>query len=339
VSLELQTAAPAQTPQRFADRQGVKPATSPDGHSGFLDDVIVDLGLATRELVDEAVEEGRQTGKVAGDLLVESGAITEEQLSMAIAERNGLPYVDIFQFTADDGAASLIPPDTARRYRALPIAFDADGAIVVALADPLDALAVSDIGVIARSEVRVAVASDAGIEALLRTLPQTQPVPLAPQPGLDADWSPQPAIAEPEGWNLAQSISSPDPFANQGEAPEPRRPYEPMVEPQPETEFQPEPDSRPVDSSALANVSPALASRIEEVIVAALDDLAASDVERLQAQVERSQIETEQARMEAERAREDAEQARGEVEALSRRLEELERHVQPPVPVEPGASF
>ena len=69
-------------------------------------------------------------------------------------------------------AEKLISRDEALRYRALPLAFDADGSLIVALADPLDGLAVSDIAAITQSEVIPTVASAEQIAELAEKLPQ-----------------------------------------------------------------------------------------------------------------------------------------------------------------------
>ncbi len=164
----------------FLGAHGVTPASTPGGRAGFLSDVIVELGYAERAIVDEAVEQSRRAGKMADAILLERGEITEEQLARATAERSGLPYVDLAEFSVDEGAVRLIDGDIARRYRAVPIAFDADGTLILALADPLDALAASDIGVITKSAVRPAVAPESAIAALLATMPTRQPAPLEP---------------------------------------------------------------------------------------------------------------------------------------------------------------
>ncbi|MET0751615.1 MAG: hypothetical protein ABWZ43_11185, partial [Solirubrobacterales bacterium] len=179
----------------FADAPGVTPPSSDQGCSGFLSDVIVELGFADEHAVREAVAHSRRLGKPPESLLLENGAIGHEQLARAIAERNGLPFVDLAQFPVDDGARRLVGAEMARRYRAAPLAFDADGALIVALADPLDSLAVSDIGVITRSEVRTAVATEAAIEALLATPPAATPAPAPAQsaPGPE----PEPLAEEP----------------------------------------------------------------------------------------------------------------------------------------------
>jgi hypothetical protein len=191
----------------FADSPGVTRPSSEDGRPGFLSDVIVELGYADADAVEEAVNQSRLAGKAPETLLLEQGVIDEEQLARAIAERNGLPFVNLAEFSIDDGAQRLIGTDIARRYRAAPIAFDEDGALVVVLADPLDALAVSDIGVITKSEIRPAVATESGIDALLATMPIAPPPKLAPEPAQGAEAK----AGESGAWTLSGSISTPEP--------------------------------------------------------------------------------------------------------------------------------
>jgi hypothetical protein len=199
-------------PTRFDEAPGVTPPTSTDGRPGFLTDVIIELGFAPRAVVDAAVEQSREVGEVAEEILLANGAITEEHLARARAERNGHAYVDLFQFPVDQEAKRLIGPATARRYRALPIAFDADNALVVAIVDPLDALAVSDIGVITKSEVRVAVATEAGVASVLATLSDSTPTKLSARGG-DGYGVARTAYAEETGaWSLSGSISCPSPL-------------------------------------------------------------------------------------------------------------------------------
>jgi hypothetical protein len=157
------TSEAAQTPT------GIVPPTG-GGHSGFLSDVIIELGFASRETVEQAVRAARKPGSTVARVLVEMGAITEEQLARATAERYGIDYVDLAGFEVDPTAANLIKPSAARRYQAVPIAHVGER-LLVAMADPADALGVGDIAVMTKREVRPAVAGRPALEALLEALP------------------------------------------------------------------------------------------------------------------------------------------------------------------------
>ena len=311
-------------PTRFDEAPGVTPPTSREGRPGFLTDVILELGFAPRPVVDAAVEESREAGEVAEEILLARGQITEEHLARARAERNGHAYVDLFQFSVDQDAMRLIGPATARRYRALPIAFDADNALVVAIVDPLDALAVSDIGVITKSDVRVAVATEAGVDAILSTLPDPKPTKLSAR-GADGYGVGRTAYAEEAGagaWSLAGSISSPTPEG--APAPPDLRAEEPAPAASPEPiPIQPEAPAPPA-AEAPAQAEPGLESKIDSLVAAALQ----KHLDGSSTVTEDQQV--AMARAEADRAREEADQAKAQLEALAARLEQLEQGAQQP---------
>jgi Type II secretion system (T2SS), protein E, N-terminal domain len=185
----------AQTPT------GIVPPTG-SGRSGFLSDVIVELGFASRDTVEQAVRAARSPGSTVARVLVEMGAITEEQLARATAERYGIDYVDLAGFEVDPTAANLIKPAAARRYRAVPIAYAGKG-LLVALADPADALGVNDIAVMTKLEVRPAVAARPALEELLESLP-LDTGSWEPEP--EAVAAPEPEAAVPEGDELRAQL-------------------------------------------------------------------------------------------------------------------------------------
>jgi type IV pilus assembly protein PilB len=138
-------------------------------HAGprFLTDVIVELGCCDRERVDAAVESARASGATPESLLLESGAITPDQLARAIAERNGLDHLDLDVFQVDMGAVNLLPVAAAKRYDAVPVAFAGERALVVAMTDPTNVLAIDDLALMTGYDIRPAVASREDIAGLV----------------------------------------------------------------------------------------------------------------------------------------------------------------------------
>src|SRR3954465_11401621 len=90
-----------------APGDGVTKPRGIGGHGRFLTDVIVDLGLASRERVDDAVESARQAQTTPEAMLVDRGDITADVLSRAVAERHGLDHLDLSVFKVDMAAANL----------------------------------------------------------------------------------------------------------------------------------------------------------------------------------------------------------------------------------------
>jgi type IV pilus assembly protein PilB len=135
-----------------------------------IGDVIVQLGFAEREMVEQVVDRGRRDGVPLGQALLDAEIVNSAQLAQALAERNGLDYVDLNRFDVDKGAASMIDGAKARRYRTIPIAFLAEHTLLVATADPANLLALDDITMATGYEVKRAVASPEHIDALIEQL-------------------------------------------------------------------------------------------------------------------------------------------------------------------------
>ncbi len=138
------------------------------GHSGvFVTDVIVELGYATRQRVDEVITEARVAGRTPEALLLEHNLIDADQLSRAIAERYGLDHIDLNVHKVDMGATNLLSMSAARRYRAIPVGYVAQDTLLLAMADPADVLAVDDIQMMTGLHCHVAVAAADDIDSLI----------------------------------------------------------------------------------------------------------------------------------------------------------------------------
>ena len=149
---------------------GLTPPRARGRSSGFVTDVLVDLGYVADEVARQAIETARTAGRPPERLLIEQGAITADQLSRAVAERYGLDHIDLAVYQVDMAAANLISVNTARRYRALPVGFVDKETLLVAMADPTNVLAVDDIQIATALDCRVAVAAEEDIEALIGRL-------------------------------------------------------------------------------------------------------------------------------------------------------------------------
>ncbi|MDW7740384.1 MAG: ATPase, T2SS/T4P/T4SS family [Bacillota bacterium] len=120
--------------------------------------LLVESGSITREQLKKALElqesaKGNGEKKLLGQTLIELGFTTEEQVTRAMAARAGVEYYSLETNKIDSAAAALIDPDSARRYRALPVGFENDR-LIVAMFDPNDILAIDDIRLITGYEVK-----------------------------------------------------------------------------------------------------------------------------------------------------------------------------------------
>jgi type IV pilus assembly protein PilB len=132
--------------------------------------VLVDLAFVSRERVDAAVDAARSGGRPPERVLLESGELDEDRLARAIGERYGLDHLDLTVFEIDMTAANMLSSAAAKRYEAVPVAFADERTLLVAMADPANVLAVDDIAMLTKLEVRPAVASREDVATLISRL-------------------------------------------------------------------------------------------------------------------------------------------------------------------------
>jgi len=128
-----------------------------------LGQILLEQGLITNEQLERALVEHRSTARSLGRTLIDLGFIRERDLVMALAEQVGLDFVDLSEYQIDHLAASLLPEQLARRYRALPIG-ERDGKLLVAMSDPANVFALDDIRSITNRDVQPIVATASDVE-------------------------------------------------------------------------------------------------------------------------------------------------------------------------------
>jgi type IV pilus assembly protein PilB len=146
-------------PEQRGYPAAVTRATGAGGALRVLTDIIVELGFASRERVEQSVLAARTAGRAPEQLMVEQGAITAEQRGRAVAERLGLDFLDLSQVRLDMAAVNLLPADVARRCELVPVAREGERTLVVAMADPANVVAIDDVEIQTGMSVRAAVAT------------------------------------------------------------------------------------------------------------------------------------------------------------------------------------
>ncbi|MCP5026920.1 MAG: Flp pilus assembly complex ATPase component [Actinomycetia bacterium] len=109
-----------------------------------MGEILVDLGLLTDAEVLSALERQSERSMRLGDLLLDEGRIQPRDLLRALALQFGLEFEDLSDRPVDLELAQIIPASLAKRHRAVPIRRE-DEAIVVAMANPIDVLALDDL--------------------------------------------------------------------------------------------------------------------------------------------------------------------------------------------------
>jgi len=131
-----------------------------------IGDILVETGVVTPQQLAEALAQQRRTRERLGRVLVDIGAATEKQIAQALAAQLDLPLVNLSSARIDPNAVKLVPEVLARKRRVLPLQLDG-GQLVVAVADPLDVFALDDVGIAARRPIKPVVAVESEVMAAI----------------------------------------------------------------------------------------------------------------------------------------------------------------------------
>ena len=132
-----------------------------------LGDLLIQQGLLSEEQLKLALEQQKATGRKLGRIFVESGYVTEEGISQALARQLRIPFVDLKQFNPKPELIKLLPENQARRFRALILGELPDGRLQVGLSDPTDLQAYDEITRVTRREIDLAVVTESQLLTII----------------------------------------------------------------------------------------------------------------------------------------------------------------------------
>ncbi|XMB87271.1 GspE/PulE family protein [Mycoplasmatota bacterium WC44] len=123
--------------------------------------IMVDSGLVTEEQVEHALKTKKPDQKI-GDALIRLGYTTENKVQDALQEATGVKRVNLKQYTIEQEITSLVPEEYARNNVVIPLEF-VDDKLAIAIADPLDYMTMDDLRLMIGKNLIVYVSSKADI--------------------------------------------------------------------------------------------------------------------------------------------------------------------------------
>lgn len=130
-----------------------------------LGDVLVNDGAITQEQLMKGLALQKEQKKRLGLTLVDEGFTTEEAIAKALSRQMGYDMVDLRDVVIPKEIQELISVDILKKYTMLPYEYSAQGmnVIRVAMADPMDMAATDDINIITNLQVEPVVATPKSI--------------------------------------------------------------------------------------------------------------------------------------------------------------------------------
>ena len=153
-----------------------------------LGEMLVEQGLITAEQLKNALDLQRGQGGKLSDILISQGLVKAEELAVVDSIRLNVPFIDLKRHTVQTNALRLISEDMARKHTLIPLDVVGDSLIVV-MADPEDIRTIEDIKTQSKMKVEVALGIPSDIEQAIslsyrsRSEIEKQVSQFAPPPG------------------------------------------------------------------------------------------------------------------------------------------------------------
>ena len=128
-----------------------------------LGDLLVEKGLITEDQLMQSLAAQKKTGQKLGRTLITSGLVTEEQMLELLSTQLQVPFIDLKQYNYDAETIQIIPETLARRYRVVSLKKNPDGSLLVGMADPTDIFAYDELSKQLKCHLHLAVARESEI--------------------------------------------------------------------------------------------------------------------------------------------------------------------------------
>ncbi|MCR4895232.1 MAG: Flp pilus assembly complex ATPase component TadA [Lachnospiraceae bacterium] len=126
-----------------------------------LGDVLVNSGVLTNTQLASALEEQKGSGKKLGEFLVDRGIVNEDSIAQALSQQMGLELVRPQDYSLTDEMKALWEDNASllKKYVVFPIEEPMPGLLRLAMSDPMDMYAMDDISIVSNCRVEAVVST------------------------------------------------------------------------------------------------------------------------------------------------------------------------------------
>ena len=128
-----------------------------------LGELLVDIGLITKDRLNHALEIQKNKGGLIGQVLVDLGYVSEEAIAQAITAQYGFPYLLLENYEIDSEIVKIVPKNVAIQYCLIPLD-KIGGNLTIAMANPLNNQVVEDIVLLSGLYVQLFVSTASDIK-------------------------------------------------------------------------------------------------------------------------------------------------------------------------------
>jgi type IV pilus assembly protein PilB len=125
-------------------------------------DALVEDGLLTSQQVEELLEQQKREGTRFIKLVIDKSHVSEQDLTVSMGRVLNVPPINLNRISIVPEVADLLPREIALNHKVIPVS-RLENKLFLAMADPLNVLAVDDVKRITKLEVSTLIASEKAI--------------------------------------------------------------------------------------------------------------------------------------------------------------------------------
>ena len=125
-------------------------------------DALVEDGLLSAGQITELLEQQKKEGARLIKLIVDKSYVSEQDLAVSMGRVLNVPPINLARVSIPPEVVELLPRDTAHNYKVVPVS-RLENRLFLAMADPLNVLAIDDVKRITRLEISPLIASEKAI--------------------------------------------------------------------------------------------------------------------------------------------------------------------------------
>jgi type IV pilus assembly protein PilB len=125
-------------------------------------DALVEDGLLSSKQIEELLEQQKKAGTRLLKLILEKAYVSEQDMAVSMGRVLNVPPVNLARLSISPDIAELVPRELAHTHKVIPVT-RLENKLFLAMADPLNVLAIDDVRRITRLEVSTLIASEKAI--------------------------------------------------------------------------------------------------------------------------------------------------------------------------------
>ena len=138
-------------------------------HPQKLGEILVYYKIITPEQLEEGLKIQKSKGKRIGEILIDLGRVTQDEINWVLGKQLNLPYVQVNIGSIDIQLSKNISEDILRKFKAIPI-MELNDELVIAMADPTDEEAIETIKEITKRKLKYVLASFKNIDETINQI-------------------------------------------------------------------------------------------------------------------------------------------------------------------------